>query len=175
MASESTLSSPHPDLFPPADVAELVALAKGLYPHTGLPDGPYDRAVTQIITQAASDSALCRVLRDGLRDLGQAATRPILDMDLKAVESLLHAVEQTEFFSALQPRVAFHLYDDREVWEYIGYPGASFEHGGYLNRGFNNLTWLPEPRTTEATEPLPPVGPLDDHATEPTEYARTIG
>ena len=41
------------------------------------------------------------------------------------------------------------LYDDREVWELLGYEGPSFDQGGYLNRGFDDLDWLPEPRITE--------------------------
>ena len=30
----------------------------------------------------------------------------------------------------------------------LGYEGSSFEQGGYLHRGFNDLDWLPEPRVT---------------------------
>jgi hypothetical protein len=175
MESDSILASRRPDLFPAVQTAELVALARGLYPHTGLGAGPYNRAVSDIITQAASDPALCRVLRDGLRDLEQLASQPILEMDSNSLGSLLLAVEQTPFFAALRPRVAFHLYDDREVWEFIGYPGASFEHGGYLHRGFNDLTWLPEPRTEENTEPLTPIGPLHHSSHEPAEPMRTPG
>jgi len=31
------------------------------------------------------------------------------------------------------------------LWQVLGYQGPSFELGGYLNRGFNDLDWLPEP------------------------------
>jgi hypothetical protein len=31
----------------------------------------------------------------------------------------------------------------------LGYEGPSFDKGGYLNRGFNDLDWLPDPRITE--------------------------
>ncbi|NJO38293.1 MAG: hypothetical protein HC871_12680 [Rhizobiales bacterium] len=37
------------------------------------------------------------------------------------------------------------LYNDHEVWKIFGYQGASFEEGGYLYRGFDDLSWLPEP------------------------------
>ena len=41
------------------------------------------------------------------------------------------------------------LYNDQETWETLGYEGASFDQGGYVNRGFNDLDWLPDPRITE--------------------------
>ena len=31
----------------------------------------------------------------------------------------------------------------------LGYEGTSFDKGGYVNRGFNDLDWLPEPRIEE--------------------------
>ena len=34
----------------------------------------------------------------------------------------------------------------------LGYEGASFDKGGYINRGFNDLDWLPEPRIEEHPE-----------------------
>ena len=37
------------------------------------------------------------------------------------------------------------LYDDHEVWDLLGYEGSSFEKGGYLHRGFDDLDWLPRP------------------------------
>jgi len=48
------------------------------------------------------------------------------------------------------------LYDDREVWNLLGYEGPSYDKGGYLNRGFDDLDWLPKARITEYTdEPRP--------------------
>ena len=41
--------------------------------------------------------------------------------------------------------------DDPEVWSLLGYEGPSFEHGGYLRRGFDDLDWLPDPRVEEAS------------------------
>jgi hypothetical protein len=31
------------------------------------------------------------------------------------------------------------------AWAHFGYEGSSFEKGGYINRGFQDLNWLPEP------------------------------
>jgi hypothetical protein len=34
------------------------------------------------------------------------------------------------------------LYNIPEVWKYFGYQGPSFPHGGYLDRGFNDINWI---------------------------------
>jgi hypothetical protein len=46
------------------------------------------------------------------------------------------------------------LYDSAEVWDLLGYEGPSFDKGGYLHRGFDDLDWLPRARVEEfAGEP----------------------
>jgi len=37
------------------------------------------------------------------------------------------------------------LYNNKLVWRHFGYEGASAPLGGYIKRGFDDLTWLPEP------------------------------
>ena len=36
------------------------------------------------------------------------------------------------------------LYNNKEVWPKFGYEGASADKGGYINRGFNDIDWLPQ-------------------------------
>ena len=36
------------------------------------------------------------------------------------------------------------LYNQKEVWPKFGYEGSSAEHGGYINRGFADIDWLPK-------------------------------
>ena len=36
-----------------------------------------------------------------------------------------------------------HLYRNREVWQLVGYEGSSVEYGGYIDRGFDDIDWLP--------------------------------
>jgi hypothetical protein len=64
--------------------------------------------------------------------------------------------------------VARYLYDDVEVRTRIGYPGPSYAEGGYMHRGFDDLSWLPEPRVEEAAEALVEIGslPYDLHDRE---------
>jgi hypothetical protein len=50
------------------------------------------------------------------------------------------------FFQGIRAKVITTLYDDREVWQILGYEGPSYDQGGYIDRGFADLDWLPEPR-----------------------------
>ncbi len=36
------------------------------------------------------------------------------------------------------------LYNQKELWPRFGYEGSSAEHGGYINRGFADIDWLPK-------------------------------
>ncbi|WP_066043399.1 hypothetical protein [Herbiconiux solani] len=146
------------DLLTADDRRDLVAIARALYPHAGLGDGPYERAVDALIAQAARQPAVLHALTDGLAGVREATSIP--DADEGTLQALLAEREQTPFFRTTRAVIAWELYDDEETWEYIGFPGASFEKGGYLSRGFDDLAWLPEPRIEESPLPMTEVGPL---------------
>jgi hypothetical protein len=141
------------------DRADLTAVARVLYPHAGLADGPYERAVGALVRRAEQEPALLHALDDGLRELRVAAGR-IRGLHPDELLALLAARERTPFFAVTREAIAWQLYDDREVWAYIGYPGASYDQGGYLDRGFDDLSWLPEPRVVESDLVMPETGPL---------------
>jgi hypothetical protein len=63
---------------------------------------------------------------------------------------VLRGMSGTEFFEAVRSKTILTLYNDPEVWSLLGYEGPSFEQGGYLHRGFDDLGWLPDPRVEEA-------------------------
>ena len=46
------------------------------------------------------------------------------------------------FFRSVYQATIDHLYNDERVWSHIGYEGSSFEKGGYLGRGFDDIDWL---------------------------------
>ena len=36
----------------------------------------------------------------------------------------------------------FGLYDNKTLFPLFGYEGSSWEKGGYVNRGFDDIDWL---------------------------------
>jgi hypothetical protein len=127
----------------------LTRLIRAMFPHPAFPDGPYERCAATILEAAEEDVRLYTQLDQGLRDLDAVGGAPFADLDPEAQLALLRRISDTEFFEGVRSRVITSLYDDREVWELLGYEGPSFAQGGYLHRGFDDLDWLPEPRIEE--------------------------
>ena len=57
---------------------------------------------------------------------------------------LLKEIEQSDFFQKVRGDLIVSLYNQKEVWPRFGYEGSSAEHGGYINRGFADIDWLPK-------------------------------
>ena len=128
-----------PEPLTDAQQAKLFRVLRVAYPHPSFPDGPYQRT-SAAVQQADSDGVLAAGL-DALGDLD--------GLDDDAVTAKLEAVQAEPFFRLVHSTSVVALYDDHEVWQLLGYEGSSFEKGGYLHRGFDDLDWLPEVRIEE--------------------------
>ena len=128
-----------PEPLTDAQQATLFRVLRVAYPHPSFPDGPYQRT-SAAVQQADSDGVLAAGL-DALGDLD--------GLDDDAVTAKLETVQAEPFFRLVHSTSVVALYDDHEVWQLLGYEGSSFEKGGYLHRGFDDLDWLPEVRIEE--------------------------
>jgi hypothetical protein len=52
----------------------------------------------------------------------------------------MQAVEGEAFFAAILGNVQARFYNHPKVWALINYP----QFGGYVDRGFDDIDWLPE-------------------------------
>jgi len=95
------------------------------------------------LADAAPDPALGELLAKGLAELDSAG--PFAELDERAALQTIELIDGTRFFQEVRGRTIVALYSDPEVWELIGYEGPSFDKGGYLHRGFDDLDWLPDP------------------------------
>jgi hypothetical protein len=66
--------------------------------------------------------------------------------------ALVKAIEGSPFFNTVRGQCITSLYNNDMAFTVFGYPGASWEKGGYLTRGFQDLKWL-RPPTAEASPP----------------------
>ena len=97
-------------------------------------------------------------LAHGLDSLEALADGRFAELSPEEALPLLLRIQHTTFFGFVRQTVVVSLYEDEELWEVIGYEGPSFEKGGYLHRGFDDLDWLPDPRIEEYDgEPLEEV------------------
>ena len=97
-------------------MATITAAARAIYPHDALPDDVYAR-------------------------VGETFADLPADEQLEA----LKAIEGSDFFELVRSTAVVEVYSDQRTWQLVGYEGSSFDKGGYLDRGFNDLDWLPDP------------------------------
>ena len=123
----------------------LIKMVRDIYPHDRFPNGPYDRTATDVINKGNTDAN--RVMfSEGINKLKDDNYS---DMSFKKSTKYLKKMENSTFFQHVRGTSVVTLYNDQEVWKLLGYEGSSFDKGGYISRGFNDLDWLPEPRIEE--------------------------
>ncbi|MCW3474398.1 gluconate 2-dehydrogenase subunit 3 family protein [Limobrevibacterium gyesilva] len=130
----------------PQTMATLVKAARDTYPHDRLADSYY---ITAVAVYDSADPTLRALMESGVAMLDAEAKKrfgtPYLDVLSETDRvSVLRAVEGSPFFKKLRGDLVVTLYNQKPVWVKFGYEGASADKGGYINRGFNDLDWLPE-------------------------------
>jgi hypothetical protein len=133
----------------PATLKTLVKVARDIYPHDFLVDSYYITAIKPWDGKAAKDPAVKAMLEDGVRRLDQDAKDRhkvvYVQVPWEADRvALLQGIEQTDFFKSVRSDLVVSLYNQQELWPKFGYEGSSAEHGGYINRGFADIDWLPK-------------------------------
>jgi hypothetical protein len=138
--------STHAPLALEQNVAEAVAaLARTLYPHVALPDSVYARVSGKLDEAAREDAAQAQVINDGVADLDGRGDEPFVARSADQQLADAKAIAGSDFFELVRSTAVVEIYSDPQTWKLLGYEGPSFEKGGYLERGFNDLDWLPDP------------------------------
>ncbi len=133
----------------PATMLTLAKAARDIFPHDSFPDRFYVAAVAGYDDQAGSNAQIKALLEQGVAALNAEARRRY-GRDYVAVGNeeqrveVLKAQQDGAFFKKLRGDLVVSLYNQRDVWTKLGYEGPSWEQGGYLERGFNDIDWLPE-------------------------------
>jgi hypothetical protein len=121
----------------------LLVMARQLFPHDRLGDQYYAAAVDAVDKQAAGDPALRKLVTDGVARLDAARGIPWIQLSNGARDAVLKSMEGSEFFSTLRTATINNLYTNPLVYRFFGYEGSSVEFGGYIDRGFDDIGWLP--------------------------------
>jgi len=134
-------------VFGEAAATTLLRMARDVFPHDRLADRYYADALRPLERASAKDKALAALLREGVRELDRAATARFgaayaaVPAEADRV-ALLETIEATPFFQKVRGDLVTSLYDNKAVWPLLGYEGSSWEQGGYLTRGFDDIDWL---------------------------------
>ena len=124
----------------------LMAMGRTLYPHKKLPDAVYALLAKDL------DGKADPALRAGIKALDEAAGGNFAKASAAKQLQVVKAIEGTPFFNTVRGQCVTSLYDNDMAYAVFGYPGSSWEKGGYITRGFQDLKWLSAP-SKEASPP----------------------
>jgi hypothetical protein len=122
----------------------LAQMVRLYYPHDNVADSVYEETVDSILSAAAADEQLKELLDAASAALDEASDGSFSTSDDATQLAAMIAIQGEAVFTAIRFQVLGRFYAHPEVWKAINYPGSSVEHGGYVDRGFNDIDWLPE-------------------------------
>ncbi len=125
----------------------LMRMARDIFPHERVPDRLYAAAIAPYGAKASTEAKLGTLIKTGVAQLNAASLqrygKAYADVPGEGERlAVLYSMEQSEFFQKIRGDMITGLYNNKEVWPLFGYEGSSWEKGGYLNRGFNDIDWL---------------------------------
>lgn len=129
---------------PPSDdlSALITSMAGELFPHDNFPSSVYERVAESVISDMQESESGKSLVLNGLNKVTELEHWSSLNQEQR-VRALTNLQSEPLFRYLLGKAVAI-IYQDPEVWKIIGYGGSAIEHGGYVHRGFDDISWLPE-------------------------------
>ncbi len=130
----------------------LLLLTRHIFPHDTLDDAVYALVVKDLDT-AAADPHVAKLLVDGINSLDATTDGKWLDLSSERQLQIVESIASDPFFEKVRSTAVVSLYNNELAFAHFGYEGSSFEKGGYLNRGFDDLDWLPPPPVEASPQP----------------------
>lgn len=126
----------------PDTMATLIQMARDIYPHDRVADEFYATAVKGYDTAETAP-----MIEDGITALDAAARGKGFPSYLETGwerdrADLLRGIEKETFFQTIRGGLVTGLYNQKAIWPLFGYEGESFSHGGYITRGFDDISWI---------------------------------
>jgi len=131
----------------------LLAFTRQIYPHATLDNAVYALVVKDLDAKAQKDPAVRQQLTDGVHQLDAKANGDWTKRDAAAQATDVAALAGTPFFTTVRSTAVVSLYSNALAFQHFGYGGPEGD-GGYLYKGFNSLSWLPDPPAADSG-PIP--------------------
>lgn len=125
--------------------SRLLLVIRRIFPHDTMEDAVYAFSVKALDEKASQDPGIADLLKKGLADLDQRAGGDWSQLSEDQQVGFLKQIQGEPFFALVRGVSVNSLYSNELAYKHFGYEGASFPHGGYIHRGFNDLKWLPNP------------------------------
>ncbi|MDH4126417.1 MAG: hypothetical protein OEW64_12370 [Gammaproteobacteria bacterium] len=129
------------------DPATLARFGRLLFPLDGLADAVYVQVMDRVLMSLVSMQPGDDVLMITEQSLNSQQAGNWFDLDAAAQIRAIENIQHEAHFAAVLSAVRDTFYNDPAVWAHMRYPGSSKEFGGYVQRGFDDINWLPEGRS----------------------------
>jgi hypothetical protein len=126
----------------PETFATLVQMARDIYPHDKVGDEFYVIAVKGYDTTDSAPDIEANIAALNAAAQGKGHQSYLGTGWERDRVDILRGMEDSAFFQQIRGGLVTGLYNQKAVWPIFGYEGASFEFGGYIDRGFNDINWL---------------------------------
>jgi hypothetical protein len=121
------------------EAAMLVRMARATYPHAMLDDAIYGKVIYGLDEKASANAELLHTLQEGAATLKE---KKFDTLDEAGQVAVLKEIESSKPFQTVRGECVVGIYNNPDVWKVLGYEGPSAELGGYINRGFSDISWL---------------------------------
>ncbi len=126
----------------PETMATLVQMARDIYPHDRIADEFYAIAV-----KGYDNAEMAEMVEAGIAALNAAAKgkghASYLESGWERDRvDILRGMEESAFFQTVRGGLVTGLYNQKAVWPLFGYEGESHSQGGYIARGFDDISWI---------------------------------
>lgn len=128
-----------------SEAGGILKVTRAIFPHDTLDDAVYALVVKDLDAAAVADASIASLLRDGLKQLDKKASGNWASLGYLRRENLVIKMAGSDFFEKIRSTSVVSLYNNEMAWAHFGYEGASYDKGGYFNRGFQDLDWLEDP------------------------------
>ena len=126
----------------PETFATLTQMARDIYPHDKVGDEFYVSAVKGYDSADAAAGIEAGISALNAAAQGKGFTSYLAVGWERDRVDILRGMEKSAFFQQIRGGLVTGLYNQKAVWPIFGYEGSSFELGGYIDRGFDDINWL---------------------------------
>jgi hypothetical protein len=128
----------------PETMKTLILVARDIYPHDKVADRFYAIAVKGYDEKAAGNPEMKAEIEGFVAALDSAAGEGgYVGLPWEADRvAILKNQSANPTFETIRSGLIASLYNQKEVWPIFGYEGESFSKGGYIERGFDDISWL---------------------------------
>ncbi len=126
------------------DKKTLADVLYQLFPHPRLNKDVYKQVTEQISHKIAQSNELASMMKNAMDGLTGNSREKWSMLPPRDKTELLEEIQHTPFFQFVLNETLSGVYRHPDTWKLLGFEGSSLEFGGYINRGFNDIDWLPE-------------------------------